>query len=117
MPASHGRARRLAQVKFLHTVIWFVLAAAVVALPVLAWLCLFKWVFGITGLILLECAALVANNCECPLRNVAAKYTDDRYDGFDLYLPGWLARNTMQIFGTVFFVGELITIFQFLVSM
>jgi len=116
MPVPHDRARRLAQVKFLHTIIWLVLAAAVVALPVLAWLRLFIWVFGITVLILLECVALIANRGECPLRNIAAKYTDDRRDGFDIYLPGWLARNTMQIFGSVFFVGELIAIWQWLVS-
>ena len=112
MPASHRRARRLAQVKLLHTVIWLILAVAVVALPVLAWHRRFCFVIGITGLIILEGVLLVANGGECPLRNAAAKYTDDQRDGFDIYLPGWLARNTMRIFGTVFALGELIAIWR-----
>ena len=73
-------------------------------------------VLGLTGLVLLECVVLVANGCECPLRNAAAKYSDDRRDGFDLYLPGWLAQNTMRIFGTVFVVGDLIAIRRWLLT-
>jgi hypothetical protein len=29
----------------------------------------------------------------CPLTGIAARYTDDRRDNFDIYLPPWLARR------------------------
>jgi hypothetical protein len=37
---------------------------------------------------------LVANHWQCPLTRVAAQYTADRRDHFDLCLPAWLARTT-----------------------
>jgi hypothetical protein len=33
---------------------------------------------------------------------VAARYTDDRRDNFDIYLPLWLARHNKLIFGWLF---------------
>jgi hypothetical protein len=34
--------------------------------------------------------------------DVAARYTDDRRDNFDIYLPLWLARYNKLIFGWLF---------------
>jgi hypothetical protein len=36
---------------------------------------------------------------------VAARYTDDRQDNFDIYLPLWLARYNKQVFGALFVIG------------
>lgn len=112
MPASlfsaDRRVRMLALVRLVHTIIWAILASAVVALPVFAWQRRFDWVVGITGLIVLEGIALRANGGQCPLRNIAGRYTDDRRDGFDICVPGWLARNTMRFFGSLFVAGELL---------
>lgn len=36
---------------------------------------------------------------------MAARYTDDRRDNFDIYLPVWLARYNKLIFGPLYFVG------------
>jgi hypothetical protein len=47
------------------------------------------------------------NRCRCPLTDVAARHTDARADNFDIYLPLWLARWNKTIFGTLFFVGEM----------
>jgi hypothetical protein len=49
-------------------------------------------------------SVLITNGWRCPLTNVAARYTDDRSDNFDIYLPLWLARNNKVIFGWLFTV-------------
>ncbi|HEY0281481.1 MAG TPA: hypothetical protein VGC27_02530 [Rhizomicrobium sp.] len=98
--------------KLVHTVIWALLASAIIAIPALAFLRRFDWIAVITGLVVLEGIALRANGGRCPLRSLAAKYTDDRRDGFDIYLPGWLARNTMPVFGTWFVAGELLALWR-----
>jgi hypothetical protein len=44
----------------------------------------------------------------CPLTDVAQRYTADRRDNFDIYLPVWLARNNKRIFGALFVAGEVV---------
>jgi len=41
---------------------------------------------------------------------VAERYTDDRRDNFDIYLPLWLARYNKEIFGVLFLAGVLYTL-------
>jgi hypothetical protein len=41
------------------------------------------------------------------LADLAARYTMDRAENFDIYLPLWLARHNKTIFGTIFVAGEL----------
>jgi len=53
---------------------------------------------------------LVANAWRCPLTDMAARYTDDRRDNFDLYLPLWLARHNKLVFGGLFAVGLVFTL-------
>jgi hypothetical protein len=47
------------------------------------------------------------NHGRCPLTDVARRYTDERTDNFDIYLPLWLARYNKAIFGTLFLLFEL----------
>lgn len=101
-------AYKLRRVRLLHTAIWFGMASAVLFLPFSALLGRFHWAFGMTLLILAECLVLALNHGRCPLTDVAARYTTDRSDNFDIYLPVWLARHNKSIFGTLFVVGELI---------
>jgi hypothetical protein len=56
---------------------------------------------------LVECAVLAVNRGRCPLTDLASRYTEERTDNFDIYLPLWLARRNKAIFGTLFVVGEL----------
>jgi hypothetical protein len=53
---------------------------------------------------------LAVNKGRCPLTNLAGRYTRDRTDNFDIYLPLWLARHNKMIFGTLFLLGELFVI-------
>ena len=45
---------------------------------------------------------------------MAARYTEDRADNFDIYLPLWLARYNKEIFGSLFFAGELFALWRYL---
>jgi len=60
--------------------------------------------------VLLEVLILAANQWRCPLTAVAARYTADRTDNFDIYLPLWLARYNKQIFGSLFAAGLVYTL-------
>ena len=58
---------------------------------------------------------LALNRGRCPLTDVAGRYTEERADNFDIYLPRWLARYNKLIFGTLFVIGELFLLRQWLV--
>ena len=76
----------------------------------------FLWAAGLSGLVLVECAVLAINRGRCPLTDLASRYTDERSDNFDIYLPLWLARSNKVIFGTLFALGELYLLVRWLVS-
>lgn len=103
-----GRVSVLVGIKLLHTAIWAFFAGCIVALPVAGLMHCFYWAAGLTVLVLIECGVLALNGGRCPLTGLAAKYTDDRTDSFDIYLPNWLSRHNKAVFGTLFVVGELI---------
>jgi len=105
--SAESAAHKLRRVKLLHTAIWAVMAGAVLLLPVAVWFGHSRIALGLTLLVLGECAALALNRGRCPLTDVAARYTEDRSDNFDIYLPQWLARNNKRIFGALFIAGEL----------
>jgi hypothetical protein len=106
----------LATIKLLHTAIWAVLAASILALPVAAFTRRFGWALGLTTFVVCECGVLAANHGRCPLTGWATRFTQDRADNFDIYLPNWLARNNKAIFGTLFVVNELIVLWRWLVQ-
>jgi hypothetical protein len=106
--------RALVAVKLLHTAIWAFFAACVLALPAFGLARRFDWALAASVLVLGECAALALNRGRCPLTDVAARYTEDRAENFDIYLPRWLARYNKEIFGTMFFAGEVFVIWRWL---
>ena len=59
------------------------------------------------GFVFLEVIVLIVNGMRCPLTGVAARYTDDRRDNFDIFLPEWIARHNKFIFGTLYLLGSL----------
>ena len=101
-----GRLDVLSFIKILHTVIWAILAASILAIPVFAALRHFRWAFGLSLLVLVECCIVAANGGRCPLTALAARFTPDRTDNFDIYLPLWLARYNKLIFGLLFVASE-----------
>jgi hypothetical protein len=101
-------------IRLLHTIVWALFAGTIIALPVLAWAGRFDWALGLTSLVTVECMVLVANRWRCPLTSIAAKYTADRRDNFDICLPAWLARYNKQLFGALFAAAELLVIWRWL---
>jgi hypothetical protein len=47
---------------------------------------------------------------------VAGRYTKDRTENFDIYLPLWLARRNKTVFGALFVIGELFLLWQWWIS-
>ncbi len=97
----------LRRIRVVHTAAWAIFAGSIVAIPVMTmtgWLAIAAW---LSLLVWVEVAILAANRLRCPLTAVAARYTDDRSDNFDIFLPVWLARYNKLIFGSLFAAGEL----------
>ncbi len=110
------RHRLLVVVKLLHTVAWLFLVGCIVGIPIAGARGQFPLAAALTGIILVECAVLVANRWRCPLTDLAERYTDQRTDNFDIYLPQLLARHNKTIFGTLFVVGGLFALERWLSS-
>jgi hypothetical protein len=102
----------LVGIKLLHTAVWLFFAGCIVAIPFAG----FRRAAVLTALVLFECAILAVNHGRCPLTDLAGRYTEERKENFDIYLPLWLARRNKAIFGTLFAAGELFVLGQWLMS-
>ena len=105
---------KLRFIKITHTIIWALFAGSIVAIPILAWLGLWTLTGILILLVFMECLILALNHMRCPLTDIAARYTDDRADNFDIYLPLWLARHNKTIFGTLFVAGLIFTLIRWI---
>ena len=103
-------------VKLLHTAVWAFFAACIFALPLAAWAGRFGVALLLMGIVTIEVLVLAANAWRCPLTAVAARYTDDRRDNFDIYLPVWLARHNKVIFGSLLAAGVLFTVASWMMA-
>ncbi|KIZ47332.1 MULTISPECIES: hypothetical protein [Rhodopseudomonas] len=106
--SADAKARALTTIRALHTAIWGFFASSIVAIPIATqlgeltaalWMSLFVW-----G----EVIVLLVNRMRCPLTALAACYTEDRADNFDIFLPRWLARHNKLIFGSLFGASQLL---------
>ena len=97
----------LRAIKIVHTIVWAFFVGCIVAVPVLGLLGRYGLAAVFVGVVLVEVAILLVNRLRCPLTAVAARYTDDRRENFDIYLPVWIARHNKLIFGLLFLVGTL----------
>lgn len=103
-------AEALRAVKIAHTVIWAFFASCIVAIPIYAWRGKLAVAVVFIGVVSVEVLVLAFNRMRCPLTDIAARYTPDRRDNFDIYLPLWLARYNKHVFGTLFVAGLLVTL-------
>jgi hypothetical protein len=95
----------LVLVKVLHTFVWAVFAGGILAIPIATWLGKQTIAGWLVALVATEVFVLILNRMSCPLTALAAKYTDDRRDNFDIYLPEWLAKHNKLIFGSLYLAG------------
>ena len=104
----------LRAIKAVHTLVWAFFAGAIVAIPFATWLGEFTWVARLAAVVLIEVAILALNGMRCPLTAIAARYTEDRRDNFDIYLPLWLATHNKQVFGALFIAGLVFALTRWL---
>lgn len=104
----------LSTIRWLHTIIWAFFAGIIVAIPIVAWQRRFELLLWLGGIVLVEVAVLALNRMSCPLTAVAGRYTTDRRDNFDIYLPLLIARYNKQIFGTLYVAGLLLGLVRWL---
>jgi predicted MFS family arabinose efflux permease len=102
----------LRTIKLVHTAVWAVFASAILAIPIYAWLGAWRITFFLIALVTAECLVLVFNRMRCPLTGAAARHTDERQENFDIYLPLWLARWNKHVFGTLFVLGLIVTLYR-----
>lgn len=107
---AEGRDLRLTLIKLLHTVVWAFFAACIGALPLTGVMRRFDWALVLSAMIALECLILIANRRRCPLTDLAARFTGDRRANFDIYLPLWLARHNLVVFGSLSLIGESVVL-------
>lgn len=100
-----SRGANLLAIKTVHTLIWAFFAGCIVTIPVFTWYGRHTVAIWLVVVVFIEVLVLVFNNWSCPLTGVAARYTEDRRDNFDIYLPRILARYNKQVFGTLYVVG------------
>lgn len=110
-PASTLRAIKLA-----HTAAWAFFVAAIVAVPIAAWHDRFGLALVAAVIVAGEVAILAFNGMKCPLTPIAARYTSDRRDNFDIYLPLLVARYNKEIFGTLYVAGLVFALVRWIAS-
>lgn len=103
-------------IKIIHTIAWVFFAGCIMAIPVYAWLGEFALAAILCGIVFIEVLILVVNNWNCPLTHLAARYTENRQDNFDIYLPHWLARYNKEIFGSLYVAGIVYTLTRWFLS-
>jgi hypothetical protein len=104
----------LQAIKVAHTLAWAFFASCVLGIPLLARRADYLHATILIGVVFIEVCILVFNGWRCPLTPLAARYTADRRDNFDIYLPVWLARYNKQIFGTLYGAGIIYTLCRWL---
>ena len=101
---------KLRIVRSLHTLVWAVFAGSILAIPYFTYSGRLRIAWALIVFVLIEVAVLVANRMRCPLTDVAGRYTKERWDNFDIYLPLWIARYNKQIFGVLYVIGIFYTV-------
>jgi hypothetical protein len=104
----------LRSIKLIHTVVWALFASCIILIPILTYLGYVLAAVLLVGFVLVEVIVLLLNGLRCPLTAVASRYTDDRRDNFDIFLPEWVARHNKSIFGLLYLVGSFYTLVRWM---
>jgi hypothetical protein len=99
-------------VKIIHTVAWAFFAGCVLLLPFAAHAGRFDLATLLVSFVVFEIVILIINRWRCPLTGIAGRFTPDRGDNFDIFVPLWLARYNKEIFGSLFLAGLVYTAFM-----
>jgi hypothetical protein len=108
--SDDGHDGRLRTIKVVHTVVWAFFASCILAIPVLTLGGDYRHAAWLIAIVFVEVVILALNRMRCPLTPLAARYTADRRDNFDIYLPVWLARHNKIVFGALYVAGIIFTL-------
>jgi hypothetical protein len=100
-----NKEQSLIAVKLLHTIAWAFFAGCIVALPIASALGEHRVAAWLAAIVFFEVMVLVVNSWRCPITDIASRYTEERHDNFDIYLPLWLAKYNKHIFGALYVAG------------
>jgi len=114
--ASTPHPRHLRAIKLAHTLAWAFFVACICGIPAAAWSRRFDLALLLIAVVAMEVVILAMNRWRCPLTAVAARYTEERQDNFDIYLPLWLARYNKEVFGSLYLAGVGFTLVRWLGS-
>lgn len=114
MESQSRRIHIVVAIRLLHTMIWSFIAGCILAIPIAGAQGRFLLAAILSGVVLIECLILAVYRGHCPLTDLAGRYTDERADNFDIYLPLWLARHNKAIFGALFVFGDLFVLERWL---
>ncbi len=107
-------AKRLFQIKLLHTVVWVFFVAVifyVVYSGITGNITTLTWIA--IGLVLGEGIVLLIFKMFCPLTVIARKYSDSEKANFDIFLPEWLAKYNKQIFTSIYLLGVALVLMRY----
>lgn len=93
--------------KLAHTVVWALFAGCIVGVFPAVYFGQLNVAWILIGIVMGEVVVLALNRMRCPLTDIAARYTTDRADNFDIFLPLWLARYNKHIFGGLYVLALL----------
>lgn len=97
-----------------HTIVWAFFAGCILAIPAVSWRGAHRAAAGLIAIVAGEVAVLFLNKWRCPLSFMAARYTDDRRQNFDIYLPQWLAKYNKLVFGGLYVAGVFFALARWL---
>ncbi len=103
-------AFKLELIKIVHTIAWAFFVSCILAIWVFTSIGRIRCALFFICIVLGEVIVLILNRWRCPLTSLAARYTEERQDNFDIYLPMWLARHNKLIFGTLYVAGIIFTL-------
>lgn len=106
----------LTLIKTLHTIVWAVFAGCIFAIPIASVRGAHHVALWLAAIVAIEVVVLAVNRWSCPLTAVAARYTDDRRENFDIYLPRWLARHNKTVFGWLYVAGVVVAVVRYAVA-
>lgn len=97
------------QIKFVHTVIFWILSGCVVvALYSGIFDRISVWTWIAVGLLVIESVVLAGFGWVCPLTVLAERQGADRGSVADLFLPKWFADRIFPLCGTLFIIALIL---------
>ena len=105
----------LVVIRFVHTLIYVVMAVAVFTVIYCGIADRVDWLlYTSLGLVVLECIVFLGNGMVCPLTNMAKAHGAEKGYVFDAFLPERWTQFTPLVFGTLFAIGLVLVVWRLL---